>query len=170
MSSCRTLEDVECNQEKEDTAEARKVAELKGKEDADARKVEEKRQEELEEARKVAELKENEDADLEKAEEKRQKELEEARKVGELKEKEDTEACEKQAHLEAEEAIREADEKKRQEEEDKKQSEAETEAMVRKCKNRRKPVAMKVKGFYPCWGSNKECQEIISMICMYHVS
>ena len=92
VSSCETLEDAEYNQEKEDTDEARKVAELKEKEDADARKVKEEKQ----------------------------KELEEARKVAELKEKEDAEAHEKQARLEAGEAIREADEKKRQEEEDKK--------------------------------------------------
>ena len=53
--SCETLEDAECNREKEDADEARKVAELK--EDADARKVEEERQKKLEEARKAAELK-----------------------------------------------------------------------------------------------------------------
>ena len=47
--SCRTLEDVESNQEKED---------------ADLRKAEEERQKELEEARKAAELKEKEDTDL----------------------------------------------------------------------------------------------------------
>ena len=119
VSSCRTLEDAECNQEKEDTDEARKVAELKEKEDTDLRKVEEERQKELEETRKVAELKEKEDTELRKVEQ-RQKELEEAMKVALLKEKEDAEVHEKQAHLEAEEAIRGADEKKRQEEEDKK--------------------------------------------------
>ena len=152
MSSCGTLEDTGCNREKQNADEARKVAEFKEKEDADARNAEEERHEkELEEARKVAELKEKEDADARKAEERcekeleearkaaelkekedtdarkaaeeRQKELEEARKVAELteeeeKEKQDTEAQEKWASLEAEEAIREADEKKRQEEEE----------------------------------------------------
>ena len=93
MSSCRTLEDAECNQEKEDTDEARKVAELKEKEDTDLRKVEEEKQKELEEARKVAELKEKVDADLRKAEEERQKEPEEARKVAELKEMHDPGSC-----------------------------------------------------------------------------
>ena len=54
--------------------------------------MEEDRQKELEEARKVAELKEKEDADIRKVEEERQKELEEARKAAELKEKEDPDA------------------------------------------------------------------------------
>ena len=43
MSSCGTLEDTECNQEKEDTDEAWKVAELKEKKDADARKADKER-------------------------------------------------------------------------------------------------------------------------------
>ena len=92
--SCGTLEDAECNQEKENTDEARKVAEFKEKEDADARKAEEERHEkELEEARKVAELKEKQDADARKVEEERhEKELVEARKVAELKEKQDADA------------------------------------------------------------------------------
>ena len=70
------------------------MAELKEKEDADARKVEEERHEkELEVARKVAELKEKQDTDARKVEKERhEKELEEARKVTELKEKEDTDA------------------------------------------------------------------------------
>ena len=88
VSSCRTLEDAECNQEKKDVDEARKAAELKEEEDTDGREAEEERHEkELEEARKVAELKEKEDADARKVEKERQKELEEVRKVTELKEK-----------------------------------------------------------------------------------
>ena len=43
MLSCGTLEDAECNQEKEDTDEAQKAAELKEKKDADSRKVDEER-------------------------------------------------------------------------------------------------------------------------------
>ena len=43
MSSCRTLEDAECNQEKEVTDEVQKGAELKEKIDADARKADKER-------------------------------------------------------------------------------------------------------------------------------
>ena len=41
--SSGTLEDVECNREKEDTDEARKAAKLKEKKDADARKADKER-------------------------------------------------------------------------------------------------------------------------------
>ena len=44
VSSCGTLEDAECNWEKEDADGARKVADLKEKQDADLRQVEEERQ------------------------------------------------------------------------------------------------------------------------------
>ena len=84
--SCGTLEDAECNREKEDADEARKMAEFKEKEDVDARKAVERHEKELEEASKAAELKEKQDADAIKVEEERhEKELEEARKVAELK-------------------------------------------------------------------------------------
>ena len=143
MSSLDKLEDAERNVDKVDADSEKEVADVKEKEDAEARKVqEEKRQKELEEARIAAELLEKEAAEATNAEEeRRQKELEEARIVTELQEQEAAEATnaeeeqrqnkleeariaaelqeqeqkqEQQGRLDADATIREDDEKKRQ--------------------------------------------------------
>ena len=110
VSSLDKLQDAERNADKVDADSEKKVADIKEKEDTEARKVqEEKRQKELEEARIVAGLLEKEAAEATNAEEeRRQNKLEEARIAAGLQEQE------QQVRLDAGAAIRVDDEKKRQ--------------------------------------------------------
>ena len=110
VSSLDKVQDAERNADKVDADSEKKAADVKEKEDTEARKVqEEKRQKELEEASIAAELLEKEAAEATNAEEEwRKKEVEEARIAAEMQEQE------QQVRLNAGAVIREDDEKKRQ--------------------------------------------------------